>query len=119
MTGKNFYNPSSMSNPGPGQYCNEKVNIVFNKEPSWRLGTSTREDVIKKVKREGFPGPGNYTIPHRGLEGKKYAFGKEKRNDQGKNYNPGPGQYHIPCQFDDVPKYQTYGTGFNPEFRFI
>lgn len=83
------------------------------------MGTSSREDVIKKIKREGLPGPGNYNIPSRALEGKKYAFGKERRGDSGKGFTPGPGQYHIPCSIVDVPKYQTYTSGFQEEFRFI
>jgi len=119
MTGKNFYNPNKIGNPGPGTYNNDKVNFVKTHEPSWRIGTSTREDGIKKIKREAFPGPGNYNIPHRGLEGKKYMFGKEERTSSKKSFVPGPGQYHIPCSVVDVPKYQTYSSGFREEFRFI
>lgn len=119
MSGKTFYQPSSLTTPGPGTYNSEKVNYVKNKEPSWRIGTSSREDLIKKIKREGLPGPGNYNIPSRALEGKKYNFGKEKRGDMGNNFTPGPGQYHIPCSIVDVPKYQTYSSGFKEEFRFI
>lgn len=119
MTGKNYYNPNRLGVPGPGTYNNDLTKSVYNKQPSWRIGTSTREDIIKKVKRENFPGPGNYSIPYKGLEGKKYKFGSEKRGNSSKGFTPGPGQYHIPCTVVDVPKYQTYGTGFQTEYRFI
>lgn len=108
-----------MGNPGPGTYQNENVSIVYKKEPTWRIGTSSREDVIKKVKREGIPGPGNYSIYSRAVEGRKYGFGTEKRNANDKGFTPGPGQYHIPCSIVDVPRYQTYSSGFKDEFRFI
>ena len=46
-------------------------------------------------------------------------FGKETRGGNTKNFVPGPGQYHIPCTVVDVPKYQTYSSGFKEEYRFI
>ena len=55
----------------------------------------------------------------RAVEGRKYAFGKEKRGVSSKGFTPGPGQYHIPCSIVDVPKYQTYSNGFKDEYRFI
>lgn len=119
LTGKNFYNPDRLGGPGPGQYDNNKVGQIKVKEPSWRIGTSSREDIIKKVKRENLPGPGNYQIPSRALEGKKYMFGKQSRGENYKSFVPGPGQYHIPTQLVDVPKYQTYSSGFKEEFRYI
>ena len=119
MTGKNFYNPQTMGFPGPGHYTNEKSNIHIRKEPTWRIGTSTREDIIKRVKREGIPGPGNYQISSRAIEGKKYRFGTSKRGNLKDSYTPGPGQYHIPCSIVDVPKYMTYGGAFQHEYRFI
>lgn len=108
-----------MGNPGPGQYENNNVKAISNKEPSWRIGTGSREDIIKKIKRENLPGPGNYNIPSKALEGRKYMFSKQNRGDNKGQYVPGPGQYHIPCSFVDVPKYQTVSGGFQNEFRFI
>mmetsp|Transcript_314 Transcript_314/g.298 ORF Transcript_314/g.298 Transcript_314/m.298 type:complete len:450 (+) Transcript_314:7-1356(+) len=119
MTGKNFYSGNRLDGPGPGQYNNERVKAVYSKEPSWRIGTSTREDQIKRVKREGLPGPGNYNIHSKALEGRKYMFGKQKKGSYRNGFTPGPGQYHIPCSVVDVPKYQTYSSGFQNEFRFI
>lgn len=83
------------------------------------MGSSTREDQIKKIKREGLPGPGNYNISSKAIEGKKYKFGNERRDKSNIGGLPGPGQYHIPTQIVDVPRYQTYGSGFQEEFRFI
>lgn len=108
-----------MGIPGPGQYNNDNIKQIKNKEPSWRIGTSSREDIIKRIKRDGLPGPGNYNVPSRALEGKRYMFGKEKRIDLKNSFTPGPGQYHIPCSIVDVPKYQTFTSGFQQEYRFI
>ncbi len=107
-----------MQNPGPGYY-NDKVEQVKSKPPSWRIGTSSREDVIKRIQREAFPGPGNYNLQSKAVEGKQYRFGNEKRCITNKGFTPGPGQYHIPCSIVDVPKYQTYSSGFQDEYRFI
>ena len=68
-----------MSNPGPGTYNSERVGYVKNKEPSWRIGTGTRDDILKRVRKEGLPGPGNYGIHSKAVEGRKYAFGKEEK----------------------------------------
>jgi len=46
-------------------------------------------------------------------------FGTEKRAESAKGGNPGPGQYHIPCSFMDVPRYLTVGGGFHEEYRYI
>lgn len=119
MTGKNFYNPDRLGVPGPGQYYSERINTHLRKEPTWRIGTSTREDAIKKIKREGLPGPGNYKIASRAIEGRKFGFGTSKRDGFKSNFTPGPGQYHIPCSIVDVPNYMTYSGSFQKEFRYI
>ena len=34
------------------------------KNPSWKIGTGMRDDDLKRVIREGVPGPGNYDHEH-------------------------------------------------------
>ena len=46
------------------------------------------------------------------LELKKEA--KEKKND-----TPGPGQYRIPCSFDDVNEYTRGQGNFDKNFQYI
>lgn len=64
------------------------------------------------------PGPGMYETRSK-LGGFKYGFGSSKRSDRGKENVPGPGQYHIPCKFADVPRYLTAGGKFEENYRFI
>ena len=58
MVGKGNAGDLGNKNPGPGQY--ENSNAIYRKNPSWKIGTSQRDDELKRVKREGVPGPGNY-----------------------------------------------------------
>ncbi len=48
--------------------------------------------------REGTPGPGMYGLQD-DSQGPKYRFGNENRGKGGRNLNPGPGMYHVPCTF--------------------
>ena len=36
-----------------------------------------------------------------------------------KSDSPGPGQYHIPCSFDDINDYTREQGQFDPNFRYI
>ena len=49
----------------------------------------------------------------------KYKFGSEKRGAASKNDNPGPGQYHIPCSFDDINDYTREQGVFDAKFRYV
>lgn len=115
MTGKNFYYGNKSSVPGPGQYNSSLTQ--FYKNPTWRMGTSTRDDMIKRVQRENIPGPGNYLLKVT-KSTPSFSFGTEKRNKIQTNSSPGPGQYHIPCSIVDVPKYLMTQT-FDSRFRYI
>jgi hypothetical protein len=116
LTGKNFYNGARLGVPGPGQYNSNSMSNL-HKNPSWRIGTSTRDDALKRSVREGFPGPGNYSL--RPDSGRAFRFGSSKRDGDKNSFVPGPGAYHIPCSMVDVAGYQTSGAGFNPVFRYI
>ena len=49
----------------------------------------------------------------------KYKFGSEKRGLVKKSDTPGPGQYRIPCSFDDINDYTREQGQFDPNFRYI
>ena len=83
-----------------------------------RIGTSSREDALKRSIKENVPGPGNYNYPTDGTM-PSYRFGTEARDRKLTNPTPGPGQYHIPSSIVDVPRYLTTGGGFNASYRYI
>lgn len=45
--------------PGPGAYS---MRSSFTNIPGSKIGTSTRDDEIKKIMRVGSPGPAHYKI---------------------------------------------------------
>ena len=135
MTGKGFYNANkSAIVPGPGQY-NQESSLLFYKSPTWRyfkfvfkyieifslfhfrIGTSSRDDNIKKAIRENLPGPGNYSLKTE-RSTPSFRFGTGKRVEERKNDTPGPGQYRIPNTMCDVASYSRTG-GFEASYKFI
>ena len=119
MVGRGNSYMTSNQNPGPGQY-NDRYGVIKNKNPSWRIGTSQRDDELKRIKREGIPGPGMYEFDDRTkMKAPKFAFGREKRGETRRNENPGPGQYKIPCSFDDVNEYTRQQGLFDKNFKFV
>ena len=106
-------------NPGPGQY-DDMYRTIKRKNPSWKIGTSQRDDDLKRVKRDGYPGPGMYEYYDKTkVKAPNYRFGTEKRGDTKRSDTPGPGQYHIPCSFDDINDYTREQGQFDPNFRYI
>ena len=81
------------------------------------MGTSLRDDNIKKAIRENLPGPGNYSIKSDRLT-PSFRFGSEKRGATTRNDTPGPGQYRIPSSMVDVPQFFRTG-GFDPTYKYI
>ena len=105
--------------PGPGRYNNGKL-TNFKHYPSWKIGTSTRDDNLKKVIREGYPGPGTYKYYDKHLlSAPKYGFGTQKRYKDKYNDNPGPGSYHIPCSIIEVNNYTRDQGNFDEKYKFI
>ena len=106
-------------NPGPGQY-NDMYGVIKTKNPSWKIGTSQRDDDLKRVKWEGVPGPGTYEYYDKTkVKSPNYRFGTEKRGEVKKSDTPGPGQYRIPCSFDDINDYTREQGNFDEKFRYV
>ena len=54
---------SKEKRPGVGQYnISKSINFMMKKEPGWKIGKASRDDMLTKDKR-GNPGPGMYRIP--------------------------------------------------------
>ena len=119
MLGKGNPYGISNNNPGPGQY-NDTYGITKIKNPSWKIGTGQRDDELKRIKREGYPGPGMYEYDDKTkTKAPLYRFGHEKRGENKKSDTPGPGQYKIPCSFDDVNEYTRQQGIFDKNFKFV
>jgi len=110
-------------NPGPGQYNINYINL--RNFPSWKIGSSCRDDISNK-NNNNMPGPGSYDIDKKNIKtGPKYSFGPglsvELSNNSYGNYSPspGPGQYHIPCSIVDVNSYTREKGNFDPKFKYI
>ena len=105
--------------PGPGRYNNDELH-TFKRYPSWKIGTSKRDDSLKRQIREGFPGVGTYQYFDKHLlSAPKYGFGTQKRYKDKFNDNPGPGSYHIPCSIIEVNNYTREQGIFDDNFKFI
>ena len=105
--------------PGPGRYNNDELH-TFKRYPSWKIGTSKRDDSLKRQIREGFPGVGTYQYFDKHLlSAPKYGFGTQKRYKDKYNDNPGPGSYHIPCSIIEVNNYTREQGIFDDNFKFI
>lgn len=104
--------------PGPGRYNEDLKNLKHY--PSWKIGTSKRDDSLKRQIKEGFPGPGTYeNYNNHLLSPPKYGFGTQKRYKDKYNDNPGPGSYHIPCSIIEVNDYTREQGVFDDNFKFI
>ena len=110
-------------NPGPGQYNINYINL--RNFPSWKIGSSGRDDISNK-NSNNMPGPGSYDIDKKNIKtGPKYSFGPglsvelSSNNFGSYNTSPGPGQYHIPCSIVDVNSYTREKSNFDPNFKYI
>ena len=117
MVGKGNTGNSKNVIPGPGQYNNDTQTMMY-KQPMWKIGTGTRDDNLKRVLKESYPGPGMYES-RTGFAGPLYKFGNEVRGGKNKFETPGPGQYRIPCAIVDVNGYTRGAGAFDPTFKYI
>jgi len=95
-------------NPGPGAYFTPEKNCAMKSSPSWRIGTSTRDDLEKqKMRASNFPPPDTYKpnfLPTKERMA-SWSFGVGKRTDfGGANKTPAPGTYPIPNRAIEGPK---------------
>lgn len=119
LTARNYYGGGSANKayvPGPGQYTNESNNTTNFKSPTWKIGSSTREDSLNKIKKEAIPGPGNYSNISE-EKGPKYSFGKEQRVKSATSETPGPGNYKVPTSIFNVPTF-TQGA-WDKNYKFV
>jgi hypothetical protein len=104
-----FEKPGANGNPGPGAYSSE-YNQVIKSQPSWRIGSSTRNDEEKTMRRTcDFPPPGSYD-PNLGAAKNKsplWGFGSSKRGPLtvGKNCAPSMQSYNIPSKMVEGNKW--------------
>lgn len=117
---KRIIHYKTSSNLGPGEYNNVDPKIKYKKSPSWKVGTGKRDNELRAVIREDFPGPGKYspTLKNK-LSSPQIKFGTGTRNGKYSEINPGPGSYHIPCSIVDVNDYIRSQGEFDPNYRYI
>lgn len=109
---------SESCSPGPGMYNSDNQSNLF-RSPAWKIGTSQRGDDLQRTIRDSFPGPGKYRPVVKRKHSNNIKIGKEKRSGFVKNNNPGPGQYRIPCEFDNVNDYTRQQGKFDENFRYV
>lgn len=51
------------------------------------------------------PGPGEYKIIERAIEGPKFGFGTGLRKVPRRDESPGPGAYKVPTKIANLPQY--------------
>ena len=101
---------------GPGEY--NITNNHRNKEPSYSIGKGQRDDDLKLVKKNDYPGPGFYHTQEANTS-PKYTFPKDKIGGPKKFDVPGPGFYKIPTSFDNVNDMTRNNGAFDPKFKYV
>lgn len=102
--------------PGPGAY--DTTDKHRNKEPSYSIGKGLREDNLKSVKKDDYPGPGTYGIKELNTS-PKYTFPKDNITSRKRLEVPGPGFYKIPTSFDNVSDMTRNSGSFDPNYRYV
>ena len=101
--------------PGPGQY-----NIVKEKSgsPEYTISKGKRDEEIKRIEKEGYPGPGSYKIKDVDWV-KCFTISRNEKVIKRKDSVPGPGSYKIPSSFDYISNMTREKGSFDPRFRYI
>lgn len=102
--------------PGPGHY--EANDNHRNKEPSYSIGKELRDDNLKRIKKDGYPGPGAYNTKEMNIS-PKYSFPKDTPGNRKNVAYPGPGFYKIPTSFDYISNMSRSNGSFDPKFRYV
>ena len=122
ITGKGKMTSDVKNNgvPASNTYDIEKATAGKKKNPSWKIGTSKRDDEVKKKVKENVPGPGTYEQEDKTkIKHPEFKFGTGKREGEKPNDVPGPGSYRIPCSIVDVNDYTREQGEFDPEYRYV
>ena len=90
-----------------------------HKEPSYSIGKGLREDELKLVKKNDYPGPGAYRIVDFSSVAPKYTFPKDDQLKKKQVDNPGPGFYKIPTSFDYISDLTRSQGSFDPNYRYV
>ena len=69
-----------------------------------------------KIKND-LPGPGEYKVPEKVVEGPKFGFGTSARKFETKEDSPGPGYYKIPVKVAVVEKHIIPNQ--NEDFKYV
>ena len=88
---------SNHFSPGPGAYSN-KFSVSIYSSPSWRIGTSTRDDEEKlRMKTSNYPPPDSYNPCYKTVKERNasWSFGRSLRSELATTSKdtPAPGTY--------------------------
>ena len=88
--------------PGPGRY-NIQLETIMERPATAVIGKDLRGNNFNGMREA--PGPGTYLKSmDMKVEGPSFSFGRGRPKTA--NYEgPGPGAYHIPCEFAALPNY--------------
>lgn len=105
--------------PGPSYYS-VNTSLNFKKSPSFKMGTSTRDDRLKNIIKENVPAPNAYDPNFKNKDSSpNCVFGTGKKQDEIVSDTPGPAAYHIPCSIVDVNDYTRESGNFDENYRYI
>ena len=82
------------------------------------MGKEKRDEDMRKIKKDDFPGPGQYVVKDVDLV-KCFTFPKSKKIDKKKDDFPGPGSYKIPSAFNYISSMTREKGAYNPRFKYI
>lgn len=103
--------------PGPGAY-NIKYENVRENIPVYSIGLEKRDDDLRRIIKENFPGPASYKI-NDSKAFQNILFSHAKKHVEKVFAVPGPGQYKIPTAFDYINNITREQGIFDPTFKYV
>ena len=101
--------------PGPGKY--NTITVHLENSPSYSIGKALRDDDIKRIIKENFPGPAHYKVKDYKCQG--ITIPKSDLSKKKKKVTPGPGSYKIPCRFNDINNVTRERGYWNPTYKYV